>query len=540
MRRYLHSVSCRPIGQAFVFALFPLGFYLYGYLGYSRALKIALIGMAVIGSLGALRARYPTSHIYRYLLPIASFIIFANMSFHASMRDIFGIAQDDMMIIKALFGTDAQESWEFVIQYRYYIFKHISILLATFGLFYIWVLRCRYRAMHTISNRVLIAWILFALVAHLDRSMRISNPVIYFPYFYTKWQSDLAEVSRLDSLMKRGINKSKLSSMKYTAESNKNTVVWVIGESSTKSDWSLYGYERETTPMVESRKDRLLVFDNIYAAAPITVSAFERMLTPATMQKPKLWTTELDLLTMAKHAGYHVYWISNHTTDAYGIMSIFANRADEVHMTNRGKARGEGSYDASVLPAYERALADTYEKKLIIVHLLGSHPAYQYRYPTEYAKFTNSFDDAVAKHLSSEGIDDWAIGFRNLYDNSILYGDTIRYRLLELLEHSRDSNSSVWLYHPDHGEDVSHHTNFSGHNKNVSEQWEIPMLFWSPYPHTIADITDKPYRLDTIHNTILGLLRIEGAYYDPEDDIFSEEFTPAVIDGFDGLGSTAR
>jgi len=539
MRRYLYSLSCRPASQAFFYLLFPLGFYLLDYLGYSRAAKVALIGVAVIGLFGALSARFPSHHIFRWLLVISSFIIFANISFHAGLRDIFGIAQDDIMIIKTLFGTDMQESWEFVVQYRYYILKYISILLATFGLFYISVLRCADRQRHHISNRVLVAWILFALVAHLDKSMRISSPVIYFPHFYSKWQSDLTELKRLDIIMQEGVSSSRLSSMRYTAEMDRNTVVWVIGESSTKANWSLYGYGRDTTPKIESVRDELLVFDGVYAAAATTVPAFERMLTPATLADSELWREEPSLILMAKQAGYRIYWISNHTTDAYGILSIFANQADEIAMTNRGKARGEGSFDSSVLSPYTKALADPYDKKLIIVHLLGSHPAYSYRYPKKYSLYSGTFDDTVATTLLEDGRDSWAVAFRNFYDNSVQYGDEIRYRLLEILQSSKESNNSSWLYHPDHGEDVCHHTNFSGHNKRVKEQWEIPMLFWSSRPLPQADITTSPYRLDVIHNTMLGLLRVDGAYYHPKDDIFAEEFVPSNLNGFDGLGATA-
>lgn len=35
------------------------------------------------------------------------------MSFHSALRDIFGIGQDDIVVIQSIFSTDMQESNEF-------------------------------------------------------------------------------------------------------------------------------------------------------------------------------------------------------------------------------------------------------------------------------------------------------------------------------------------------------------------------------------------------------------------------------------------
>ena len=513
----------RPLFVALLFALFPLGFYFMDFINYSRAGKIAITGMATLGLFATLSKKYPFVYTIRYLLIFISFVFFANLSFQAGMRDIFGVAQDEMMIMKAIFGTDAQESYEFWLQYKPYLIKHIFLLFFTFCVFYMLALgsTSKYKV-GNVGKTALAGWILFFIIGHLERSIRRGNPFVYFPHFYTEWKSELAQLNALDTLLQQNIHNDALADVRYMG-GEKNTLVWVIGESSTKHNWSLYGYERETTPLMDAIKDELLVFQNITAAAPITVPAFERMLTPATIKQPDLWKTKPNIIQIAKKAGYRTYWISNHTTDAHsGITAIFAHQADETYMTNRGKARGEGSYDASVLPAYKKALADSYDKKLILVHLLGSHPAYNFRYPKEYAKFTGVFDDKTAKTLSDKGIADWAITFRNFYDNSILYGDYIRYTLLKLLQESPEVDHAVWLYHPDHGEDVCHHDNFSGHNKNVKEQWEIPMIFWQK---TKSDIdTNAPYQLDKIENTIFNLLKIQTLHYHHERDLFSSIF----------------
>jgi len=516
-------IRTRPLFLALLFGLFVLAFYFLGYINYARAGKLAITGMSTIGLLAILSKKYHPTKILHYLLLVTSFILFTNLSFQAGMRDIFGVAQDEMMIMKAIFGTDMQESYEFWLQYKPYLIKHLLLLLVSFGTFYILALvpTSKYQTIH-MSKAVLIGWILFFVIGHLEKSIRRGNPFVYFPHFYSEWKSELAQLNALNELLQKNINNSALNDIEYIGKEKRNTLVWVIGESSTKHNWSLYGYERKTTPLMDSIKDELLIFQNIKAAAPITVPAFEKMLTPATIEQPNLWKSEPSILQIAKKAGYHTYWISNHTTDAHnGITYIFAHQADEIYMTNRGKARGEGSYDASVLPAYKKALADPYDKKLILVHLLGSHPAYNFRYPEEYAKFTGIFNDKITKELSDRGVADWAISFRNFYDNSVLYGDYIRYTLLKLLQDSKEANHAAWLYHPDHGEDVCHHDNFSGHNQNAKEQWEIPMIFWSEKRRTTD--TTKAYQLDIIESSILGLLKVGSKYYKPKHDLFKKK-----------------
>ncbi|NKQ41223.1 MAG: phosphoethanolamine transferase [Sulfurovum sp.] len=511
----------QPIFTASLFALFVLIFYLFDFLNYSRAGKIVLTGMATIGLLTILSQKYHSCKIVKMLLIFVSLVLFLNLSFHAGLRDIFGVSQDEMMIMKAIFGTDTQESYEFLLQYKPFLLKHLMIFIASFTIFYYIVLR-GYRPNHsTVGRMILLPWILFFIFAHLEKSVRKGNPFIYFPNYWLEWKTELDELKKLNSLLTKNINNNGLSGIKYIGDGDSNTVVWVIGESSTRYNWSIYGYNRITTPLMDSIKDELHVFQDIKAAAPITVPAFEMMLTPATIEQPDLWKKYPSVIQIAKKAGYHTYWISNHTTDAHrGITHIFANQADENYMTNMGKARGEGSYDDSVLPAYKKALSDLHKKKFILVHLLGSHPAYNFRYPKEYAKFTAMFDDAVAKELLAKGRAKWAVAFRNFYDNSILYGDYIRYTLLKLLQESKNSKHTAWLYHPDHGEDVAHNTNFSGHNKNVKEQWDIPMVFWS-HPKKNTD-TQRVYTLDVIDSTILGLLKISTKYYNPKDDLFSK------------------
>ncbi len=508
------------LSKAFLFLLFPLSFYLMDYMNYSRAGKIALIGFFIIAVLLSWRSRFQKNIYINISLIFFIFIIFFNMSFHSALRDIFGIGQDDIVVIQSIFSTDMQESNEFFLQYKWFVLKHFIIFLISFTAYIYFVF---YTDTKESSKQAATIITILLVIVHLNPSLRRSNPLVYFPYYYTKWQSGVKQSQELFNSVNKNIKSSTLSSMHYIGKENKKTLVWVIGESDTKYNWSLYGYGRNTTPKLSSIKNELLIFKNITAAAPATITAFEKMLTPATIQKPNEWQKQPDILLMAKKAGYKVYWISNHSSDNYGEMNLFVSRANNVVLTNKGDSRSEGSYDETILLPFKEAIKDNYDKKFIIVHLLGSHPAYNFRYPKSYDKFTYIFNDKTINDLKTKGREDWALVFRNLYDNSILYSDHIRYQLINILKQSKDAKNSVLLYHPDHGQDVCHNDNFSGHNHKANEQWDIPMIFWSPKISQIdKNITNSKYQLDNVDNTILGLLEINGKYYDKRFDLFSD------------------
>ena len=199
------------------------------------------------------------------------------------------------------------------------------------------------------------------------------------------------------------------------------------------------------------------------------------MLTPATLAQPDLWLTKPDVLIMAKKAGYKTFWLSNHSTDANGDVSIFVSHAEKIVLANKGGSRGEGSYDEVVLPALEEALRDPAPRKFIVLHLLNAHPAYYFRYPKSFARF-NDADDEVTKTLKAAGRKFWAIKMRNYYDNAVLYADHVLKRSLDLCRAS--GQRLAWIYVPDHGQDAAHNTNFSGHNARARSQYEILMIFW--------------------------------------------------------------
>lgn len=504
------------------------------WLNWKQAGPLALLGTLALLSVSAwtLRDGRATKARRRWvLLTIAPFLLL--IGFHGFVGDFFGVAPGHSMVFSSIFGTDESESVEFLQQYPGFILKHLGAFLVA-AIFYAWWLRrwpaaeLKHPAGAAVSRRSKTAAVFFTLfiLAHLSSPIRSQDPLLYFPIRYSKWKAQV-EFRRILTGLAATVADPQIATLHCTDQSPR-TVVFVLGESVTRLNLPFVGYPRKTTPELDAMGNDLTWFSDVVSCDPMTVAAVEKILTPATIDQPKLWLRKPDVLTMAKKVGFKTFWISNQSTDAKGEIAIFVSHADKSVLTNRGGSRREGSYDEVVFPPLEAALRDPSPRKLIILHLLQAHPAYFYRYPDSFARF-NDADDAVTRRLRETGRSFYAIKMRNYYDNALLYADHILRHSVELCRAS--SQPVAWLYVSDHGQDVAHYDNFCGHNLRVRSQYEIPMIFWRsadfPAPGVdAAALSHRPYQTDVLDHTLLGLLGISGDYYDPRRDIFSDKFEP--------------
>jgi len=513
------------------------------WLNFLQAIKAALLGSLSILALSAwtLRDGRETG-IGRSLNLLVVFLFLVISGFHSFLRDVFGVAQNDLIVVEALFNTNAGETSEFILQNFWALGKHllIAILAAVFYWFLMgWrptLFRKSSRVLHSNAQGrarfIRIPALIFTgllLLAHFNPTMRKENPLLYFPIRHAKWERYVENTRVLqDKITAAASMDSSLATMKFT-KSGARTVVFLIGESVTRLNWSMYGYSRETTPQLESLGTQVLRFTDVITTLGSTVGDIRLMIGPATGERPELYTTKPDILTMARNAGYKTFWVTNHSTDMAGSLSVIADHADVTVNVNQGGSRGEGSHDDVILPELKKALDDPAPRKFVILHILQAHPAFYFRYPESFARF-NDVDDEVARNLKADGRSLRARKMRNYYDNAMLYSDHILKATIDLCE-ARTDQSIAWLYVPDHGEDVAHYSNFVGHNNRVPAMFEIPMLFWKSdrFPLELPneeDLLARPYQTDLIDHTLLGLMGIEGDYYDSIHNILSPDFEP--------------
>ena len=76
--------------------------------------------------------------------------------------------------------------------------------------------------------------------------------------------------------------------------------------------------------------------------------------------------------------------------------------------------------------AFAKVLADSAPRKFIVVHLLGTHMSYQYRYPPEFERFTD-------RRGAPAHVTDAQLPTYNSYDNAVLYNDFVVSSLIKRL-----------------------------------------------------------------------------------------------------------
>lgn len=269
-------------------------------------------------------------------------------------------------------------------------------------------------------------------------------------------------------------------------------VVLAIGESSRRSSFSLYGYQRRETNPVLRATNGLHLLDGV-ARRGSTLYAL-----PEILARDDLKLTQVVSRLGVPTACYVNYTLYDNCTEP-----------GETKVSDCG--HGGRCYDEDVVPLLERDLA-AYRSgpRFLVLHLGGgSHgPFYRDRHPPEFARFEPGCDDAdVVNECSLEQL-------YNSYDNTILYVDFVVGEILAKLEES--GVPFVFIYLSDHGESLLEGGRmFHGMPPGIPlppEQAEIPLIVKASVPIQIVDRGEYPQQ--DVFDTILDLLSIETPAFD--------------------------
>jgi glucan phosphoethanolaminetransferase (alkaline phosphatase superfamily) len=221
---------------------------------------------------------------------------------------------------------------------------------------------------------------------------------------------------------------------------------------------------------------------------------------------------------VANQSGYHPYIkrIAKDIDKAYFPSDEFENLEN---------------YDNKLLPYIDSLLNENRQETFIIVHTLGSHFRYNFRYPKPFEKFTPAL----------EGTNDYSIAsnknkelFTNTYDNSILYTDYILSEIINKVAFKQ--GISAVLYISDHAENLyDNGTAIVLHGSKIPPVPEIhiPLFIWtSPayqntYPgkqHALKTNINKKISASNIFHSILDIADIHYPGENPEKSIASDGF----------------
>ena len=276
-------------------------------------------------------------------------------------------------------------------------------------------------------------------------------------------------------------------------------VVLAIGETSRQKNFSLYGYNKNTNPLLSKQNDIYIL--NGIAKYGSTIYAIPQILS----------RDDIKLPSIVQYVGIDSSCFVN--------FQLYGNcgTVKEIEVSNCG--HNGKCHDEDVLPLLKEDL-QTYKKgqKFVVLHLgAGSHgPLYNTRYPKEFQQFNPQCKSAdVMNNCTKEEL-------YNSFDNTILYVDYVVSNIIDTLEDSK--LPYVFIYLSDHGESLLENDRvFHGMPPGITlpeEQAHIPLLIKASIPINI--IKKDEYKQQDVYDTILDLLSIEVGLL-KKDKVFIEK-----------------
>ena len=262
-------------------------------------------------------------------------------------------------------------------------------------------------------------------------------------------------------------------------EEKKEVYVMVVGETSRALNWQLYGYERETNPLLVQQSG-LVAFPKVLTESNTTHKSVPMLLSDVT------------------------------ACDTFDFI-----KEDSLDFSYNPS-------DNELLKLVEQELAKGAKKQFIVLHTYGSHFNYRERYPSGDAFFTPDYPVEAERKFRDNLV--------NAYDNSVRYTDSLLARLIGMLENQ--GTDAALIYTSDHGEDIfddPRHLFLHASPVPSYYQLHIPFLIWmsdsyrEAYPeHWEAVTANKEKNISSSSSffpTMLDLGGIKTPYRDDSQSV---------------------
>jgi len=477
--------------------------------------------------------------------------------------------------LDALVQTTPKEAFEFA--HAFLNFKLIAAFLALL-IFVITALRLRVseRVRMKLCRAIKLAFLLSLLVfiahaafkSYVAKSSKMRASIIialnkipiYNFAFVTKdyFGADFKSVRELQA----GYQSIYASHSHKTAPNRISNVVFIIGESLQRNFMSLYGYYLPTTPNFQAleRSGNLIAFSDVVSPGAKTNDVLKYVLNFGNYEseKQRPWSANLDIVNLARLANYETFWISNQ--ERYGQWAVAsgasAQMTDHSDFTNQIPVyKYAYSLDEVMLPSIknfksgakrsplarkdESSAAEvngTQKKdKFFILHLMGSHPSYEFRYPKSFAKFS-------AADISREPLDEGQKKELAHYLNTVAYNDFIVNEIYKIFA----SDNTLIVYFSDHAQSLYQYRGKLIHGGINRFTLEIPLIFMASdkFKEQNADLwariaaaKDRPFLNDDLIHAIAEILEMTDLpEYDPARSVINADFNasrPRIIEGVD-------
>ena len=329
--------------------------------------------------------------------------------------------------------------------------------------------------------------------------------------------------------------------------------VMVVGETARAHNFSLYGYPRNTNPLL-SKTPGIKAFPNATTQSNTTHKSVPMLLSAASAEDFERLFHEKGILAAFKEAGFHTVFISNQLPN-HSFIDFLGEQADEHYFLKKEDASQGNHYDEDLLQKLDEILplADAsssahyhyrYRKLFVVLHSYGSHFNYQERYPRSFAYFKpDSRSEAKPENRRD---------LLNAYDNTIRYTDYILHGIVERLQKWEgvqtktdgvyDQPTSAMLYTSDHGENIFDDGRclfLHAAPKASDYELHVPFIIWTSdgfskqYPDILKALGENRSKqvqssLSAFH-TMLGIGGILTRYRLDEYSVASGKYHPTKL-----------
>ena len=289
-------------------------------------------------------------------------------------------------------------------------------------------------------------------------------------------------------------------------DNQKSVVILVIGESARSENFSLYGYPKNTNPLL-SKIPNVSHFnatsDATYTTAGIkSIVEHENTDELYEILPNYLYRNNVDVIWRTTNWGEPPVHIKN-----------YQNR--EALMPN---CKGDGcDYDGILLSGLkEQILASKKNKILIVLHTSTSHgPTYSKKYPAKFEIFKpvcNSVELGNCSHTE----------LVNAYDNTIVYTDYLLANVIKDLKQLQEYKSAM-IFVSDHGESLGENNLYMhGLPRSIApkQQYEIPFIVWTSDNSARQMKPNKILTQNYVFHSVLNFLNIQSPVYKEQMNIF--------------------
>lgn len=411
-------------------------------------------------------------------------------------------------LMSAILNTNNQEAFELIYSLKGYVIFFLLILIL-----YYWVLftRIENKPIFTVKGKIVVfslfaifniaLWgMMWKMVDYTDGAiyrMRATNSSFLMKYKKI-YPCDLIAATAEVFAMEREIDRmqEQLKDFSFRAEQQdtipgKEIYVLVIGESGRYGNYSLNGYNRPTSPLLD-KQENLVSYSKVLTTSNLTNIAIQQILTRATPDNPNIAYKEKALPDAFIECGFNTAWLASQSSSDRFVKRITADMDYTFFSTTDFDSAD--NYDGKLLPHLDSVLSRNKQKQLIVIHTLGSHFRYNARYPESFCRFTPSLHENTGYDVVSPSNKEVLV---NSYDNSICYTDYVLNEIIRKVDDEKAVSAVVYL--SDHAENLyDDERNLAVHGNTEPSIYElhIPLFIWTSAAYRNA----RPEKAEAIEN----------------------------------------